>query len=48
MKPIADGVTVAYRKWIAYIYANESFPGLMSPGKDETRFCGYIRSEFIH
>ena len=21
---------------------------LMSPGKDETRFCGYIRSEFIH
>ena len=21
---------------------------LMSPGKDETRVCGYIRSEFIH
>ena len=21
---------------------------LMSPGKDEARFCGYIRSEFIH
>ena len=21
---------------------------LMSPGKDETRICGYIRSEFIH
>ena len=21
---------------------------LMSPGKDETRACGYIRSEFIH
>ena len=21
---------------------------LMSPGKDETGICGYIRSEFIH
>ena len=21
---------------------------LMSPGKDETRVCGYIHSEFIH
>ena len=21
---------------------------MMSPGKDETRVCGYIRSEFIH
>ena len=21
---------------------------LMSPGKDATRVCGYIRSEFIH
>ena len=21
---------------------------LMSPGKEETRVCGYIRSEFIH
>ena len=20
---------------------------LMSPGKDKTRFCGYIRSEFV-
>ena len=28
-----------------YIYARAT---LMSPGKDETRVCGYICSEFIH
>ena len=34
------GKPLAQYEYHIYIY--------MSPGKDETRVCGYIRSEFIH
>ena len=33
---------------IDYIYIYITRTTLMSPGQDETRVCGYVRSEFIH
>ena len=33
---------------IIYDSRKETRATLMSPGMDETRVCGYIRSEFLH